>query len=302
MKLIAPDYYTKFKCIAGLCKHNCCIGWEIDIDESTLEYYKAIDGDFGKKLKENIEFGEIPCFKLGEHERCPFLNKNNLCDIILNLGEGALCQICSDHPRFRNFYNDRTEIGLGLCCEAAAKLILENKEKVRLVEIENDGEFIKSADNAFLALRDNLFDSLQNRTLSIDERIKEILCKHNIHLPDRSLSQWAEFYSTLERLDDAWTDKLNLLKTADAGNGSVSDTVLEQLLVYFIYRHLAEGMYDGRIKERIAFSILSVHIIRALCAICNEPVTEIARMYSSEIEYSEENIESILNKLSEVIE
>lgn len=302
MRLIAPDYYTRFKCIAGLCKHSCCVGWEIDVDEDSYAFYKSVGGDFGKRLTDNISDGETPCFKLAENERCPFLNKDNLCDIIINLGEGALCQICADHPRFRNFFDDRIEIGLGLCCEAAASLILENKEKVSLVEIENDGEYAESYDDAFFAFRDGIFDVLQNRDLSIDERINQVLCKHDVSLPDMSLSQWASFYLSLERLDDAWGDKLNMLKNSNAVSETVSDTALEQLLVYFIYRHLAEGLYDGRIKERIAFSVLSVHIIRALCAVCNEPVTEIARMYSSEIEYSEENIEAILCRLSEYME
>ena len=39
MKEVFPNYYKKFKCIADKCKHNCCIGWEIDIDNDTLEFY-----------------------------------------------------------------------------------------------------------------------------------------------------------------------------------------------------------------------------------------------------------------------
>ncbi len=297
MKLIAPDYFSHFKCTAGSCKHSCCVGWEIDIDEDTYEYYKSIGGEFGKRLSDSIADGEVPCFKLSDNERCPFLNSENLCNIIINLGEDALCQICSDHPRFRNFYNDRIEVGLGLCCEAAAKLILENTEKVCLTEIKNDGEFIISADKAFFAFREFLFDDFQNRALSIDKRINNVLCKHKISFPNISLSEWAEIYLHLERLDEAWGEKLRLLKERKSIESNVSDIETEQLLVYFIYRHLADGLSDGRFQERIAFAILSVHIIRALCAVCCDPVTEIARMYSSEIEYSEENIDALLNIL-----
>ena len=125
MKLIAPSYYKKFKCIADKCKNSCCVGWEIDVDAETDAFYQSVGGELGKRLAENIDrSGEIPHFKLCDGERCPFLNKNGLCDVITELGEGALCQICADHPRYRNFYSDRTEIGLGLCCEAAAELIL----------------------------------------------------------------------------------------------------------------------------------------------------------------------------------
>ncbi len=299
MKLIAPDYYTKFRCIAGLCKHSCCIGWEIDIDEDTLCYYNSVSGEFGDRLSESISVDETPHFRLAEHERCPFLNNKNLCDIIINLGEDSLCQICADHPRFRNFFDDRTEVGLGLCCEAACSLILENKEKVQLVELENDCMDSRFSDDTFISFRKEIFDILQDRSQGIDKRIATVLCKHSIALPELSLSQWADFYLSLERLDEAWTDRLTVLKNSDTYVDVIPEIAAEQLLVYFIYRHLAEGIYDGRLRERISFAVISVQIIRALCALCNEPVTEIARMYSSEIEYSEENIEALLSALAE---
>ena len=42
MKEVFPNYYEKFECIKGLCKHSCCIGWEIDIDEDTLLLYNSL--------------------------------------------------------------------------------------------------------------------------------------------------------------------------------------------------------------------------------------------------------------------
>ena len=92
-----------------------------------MKKYNNVKGKFSKKLNSGIDFNDdYACFKLDGKGRCAFLNKDNLCDIILNLGENSLCQICSDHPRFRNFYNNATEIGLGLCCEEVCRLLLEN--------------------------------------------------------------------------------------------------------------------------------------------------------------------------------
>ena len=54
MKIYAPNYYNAFKCIADKCNHSCCVGWEIDIDNKTLDYYKNVEGDFGNKLRKNI--------------------------------------------------------------------------------------------------------------------------------------------------------------------------------------------------------------------------------------------------------
>lgn len=100
-----PDYYPLFHCSAGRCRHNCCIGWEIDVDGDSLAAYDQIGGEMGERLHKCIDrSGEMPHFLLGEQERCPFLNGKNLCDLILYGGEGMLCQICSDHPRYRSFF------------------------------------------------------------------------------------------------------------------------------------------------------------------------------------------------------
>ena len=49
-----PDYFSEFSCIAGDCKDSCCLGWEIDIDDKSYEYYKTIGGAFGEMLRKNI--------------------------------------------------------------------------------------------------------------------------------------------------------------------------------------------------------------------------------------------------------
>ena len=79
MKLYTPNYYKNFKCIAEKCKHNCCIGWEIDIDEDTYEYYQTIKGKFSKRFKNDIVLNDgCAGFRLDGKGRCAFLNKNNL--------------------------------------------------------------------------------------------------------------------------------------------------------------------------------------------------------------------------------
>ena len=124
---VFPNYYKDFQCIGGSCKHNCCIGWEIDIDPDTLAFYDTVPGEFGTRLKACISHDGAPHFRLDTKDRCPFLNQRNLCDIILTLGEEHICGICTDHPRFRNELPGRIETWLGLCCEEAARLILSQQ-------------------------------------------------------------------------------------------------------------------------------------------------------------------------------
>ena len=83
MKVIIPDYYPDFHCIADRCRHSCCIGWEIDVDPDTREKYRCIPGEFGARLSAAIDdSGDTAHFRLGPNERCPMLNASGLCDLI----------------------------------------------------------------------------------------------------------------------------------------------------------------------------------------------------------------------------
>ena len=178
--LVYPNYYPRFACSADKCRHNCCIGWEIDIDESTLSYYDLLDGEMGARLSRAIRRdGDCACFALDEEERCPFLNEKGLCDIILHLGEDALCDICTDHPRFRHFFDSRTELGLGLSCESAAALILSMREKMSLVEdrASDDEEDLPPTpeEEVFFSARAHFFALAQDRSVPLDERMQRML-------------------------------------------------------------------------------------------------------------------------------
>ena len=301
MKHIAPDYYAKFRCIADKCRHSCCIGWEIDIDPDTREVYRSIPGAFGKRLNAAIDdSGETACFRMDTQERCPMLNANGLCDLITALGEDALCQICADHPRFRSYFADRTEIGLGMCCEAAAALILGQQEPVRLLVLAEDGTQapLPPDEAALLSLRDGLTVLLQDRSRSIGDRLDALLDAVQFTIPDRD---WTEVYRSLERLDPAWDSMLDSLSHAEPPKEL--SAAFEQFAVYLLYRHLPGALEDDDIPGRVAFCVLSVRMLMALCA--SKPGCTLvdcvgfARMYSAEIEYSEDNICALLDALWE---
>lgn len=134
MKTVAPDYYNDFRCIAGRCRHTCCEGWEIGIDEESVPRFLA-----EPEIARHISSDGTVHIELLEGERCPFLREDGLCKMIINYGEDMLCGICRDHPRFRNYWSDRVELGLGLVCEEAGRLILSQKRPLKLIILSDDG-------------------------------------------------------------------------------------------------------------------------------------------------------------------
>lgn len=296
MKEIKPHYYDKFYCKADRCIHSCCVGWEIDIDEETLDRYRSVQGEFGDRLRAGIDFDE-GCFILDENERCPFLNQKGLCDIILRFGENALCGICSDHPRFRNFFSEITETGLGLCCEEAAELILTDKEPFSL---KGEELYADDDEKIFFEIRGKLFELAQDSTFTLEKRMDNILSFIGAEIPILTDEQMLKLLLSLEILDEKWNEKLNVLKSGQALSGT-DDKIFERLLVYFIFRHTADSVYDGLLAERTGFCVLCVKILQRLCdGLNNLPeIIETVRMFSAEIEYSSENTNALINECSQ---
>ncbi|MBR0378279.1 MAG: flagellin lysine-N-methylase [Lachnospiraceae bacterium] len=141
MLLRIPDFYDSFHCIGGKCPDNCCIGWELDIDDDTYEYYRSVQGPFGERLRANMSGAEKSSenesvsFRLQVDGRCPFLNSENLCDICLELGPDALCRICTDYPRYSFEWGDTIEKSLTLSCPEAGRLLFLNDIPVHFKEI-----------------------------------------------------------------------------------------------------------------------------------------------------------------------
>lgn len=324
-----PSYYPFFHCIAAACKHSCCVGWEIDVDPDALARYDCVQGAVGERLRLSIDLeADPPCFRLSEDERCPFLNQNGLCDLIIELGEDSLCHICADHPRFRNILPDRVELGLGLCCEAAARLILSQTEPFSVVELppekavgerysreeieELDGEIC-----GLLARREQLLSLLQDRTESLSDRIRRIFYHSDIHWSNsavdtfKSFSRIAALLRDMERLDPTWDVCLNALESLPEDPlrelDGETDVAYENLIGYFLYRYMTTdtAFWPDAMRTRTAFAVMCTVIIHAIHRAVGgkdlDSICEVARMFSSEVEYSEENLEILMSEVEEAV-
>lgn len=294
MLSVRPDFYDEFHCLASACRHSCCVGWEIDVDEDTLRYYQSIPGELGDELRRQIEPAPTPHFRLTRDERCPFLRGDGLCRLIAELGEDSLCDICALHPRFYNDYLGRTETGLGLCCEEAARLLTAGRGPLRLI-LDSDGEGDETP-TPLLALREQIFRILSDDSRSLTERMDSALGLLGHRLPAFDGETAAAFFLTLERMDEEWTKLLETLAARPVPElePRLSDVRYARIAAYLVYRHFAAAESEREAAARLQFCFLSVRLICAL-----EPFSDDAlRLFSAEIEYSDENVEKLCSWLA----
>lgn len=174
-----PDYYKQFHCLAGSCPATCCAGWQIVIDRKALQRYASLDGSFGNRVKNSVDWQEHTFLQYGK--RCAFLNEDNLCDMHLEAGAEMMCATCRKYPRHIEVFDNEREISLSMSCPAVAKLILEKEEKVAFKTAQDDK--CDPEDEAFdiflySVLQDTrslLQSFLQNREESVFLRMQKVL-------------------------------------------------------------------------------------------------------------------------------
>ncbi len=185
MRYVKPDYYDNFKCIAGKCPDTCCAGWQIVIDDDTLEKYekyvleKVGNGEsFATRLGNSIDWKE-GCF-LQKGRRCAMLNEHNLCDLITAKGEGYLCDTCNRYPRHVEEFDGIREFSLSLSCPVAAEMMLKMTEQTQYVVEEDEtpepleDEFEDFDFMLFTQLEDArevIFGIIRDREVSMDMRM-----------------------------------------------------------------------------------------------------------------------------------
>ncbi|MBR2387914.1 MAG: flagellin lysine-N-methylase [Clostridia bacterium] len=292
MKLYAPSYYKKFKCIADKCEHSCCIGWEIDIDEVTLKKYEKLKNGYAPAIKESISLKETPHFKLCEGDRCPHLDEAGLCKIISNVGEDYLCDICREHPRFYNF-TSVCEVGIGMSCTEAARIILSSPEYDSIEKIGKVDAIKTGASFDGRAERGKLYSILKEHSEPYDKRLDEI--RKSYLIPSREDIYYLKIIDSLEYLDES--HKTLFMNYSSNCRPEGKDEYLERFLAYFIYRHTTESFDSEDFSARLSFCLFCERLFASLICRTNaeslEDLSTLARIISEEIEYSEDNTASL---------
>lgn len=234
MKLVVPNYFKEFKCIADKCKDCCCIGWEIDVDEKTAKYYKSLNTNFGKEICNNIAFGKTNHFILNTKNRCHFLNDRNLCNVILNIGEENLCKICAEHPRYYEWFDNNKEGGIGICCEEACRIILSQTKPFSVEEkeinFEGSDEYNSTVYDILHHARKQIINLLNNTSYQLSFKLKNIL-------------QYTQELQNL--INDNLLDNAKKLR--------INDFMLQSTMINHSSSSIATTYYSNDLKEILQF-------------------------------------------------
>ena len=324
MLIRVPEYFTSFRCIADRCQDSCCIGWEIDIDDDARIKYEHLNTPLGEEIREKTSHGYFP---LSENGRCAFLDCNGLCRIVSELGEGYLCDICNEHPRYYGVCKDGYEGGLGLSCEEAARMILSLREIPKFVTVERDIPY--SDEDGFASMSDSIREDLYQGLFSLS--IPEILGKYTAYsyvadeaafnasadskavtvskpaympMSDENiqdiLQRFLDILSECEALSDDWNTLIRKAKFVEYDEIIKCDETIRPLAFYFTHRYVRDGIEDLSLCARVMLAIGSALATVALSRVIDgtDKEARAAVLYSKNIEYSTDNIDYILDNIN----
>ncbi len=293
--------FNGFTCKMGECNKSCCALWQISVDKKTLKKYKKVKGEFSQRIKDGVDFNSSSlCLK---DRRCAFLNKDNLCDVIINLGKEYLSEICTVHPKFISSLKGYTEVGVGIACEEGARLLLEF-DGIIAPALSPNVKKLKGVEKEIIIFRQTLLQIIYGNA-SIKEKIEKLLSLLNLDVNAFISLPYYDLMRDMEVLDSDWMERIKFFNGISLDIEEEKETL--NLLVYFIYRHLITAVDKLDLKSKTLFSIfstLAIHNIYINSKKVQKDIpllTEIARDYSAEIEYSEENLFSLLDLFEEFI-
>ena len=256
MKVYAPSFFKDFHCTGSACADNCCrMGWDIEIDDDTYNYYKSLDCG----LCEHITDDGGEHYIKQKNGQCPFLDENGLCSVVIKYGEEHISEICTEHPRFYQWFGGYKEAGTGLCCEESARLWLANAENISFCEFETDEPdddlaFDPEALAAVIAARQTLFDILKDPGLSFSQKLRALLI-FGLNTQDITEDDTADGFSELSAAFSDIGSVKNLLSQLSQPTPQDKLSACEQVLACFEELDYMRPEFPealGRIKSDLA--------------------------------------------------
>lgn len=310
--MIKPTYFDRFKCLAGACPDSCCkAGWEITVDENAFEIYSALEGDMGRKFRENVCEGADGdrIFKLNEHNVCPFYNCDGLCDLYIATG-GKMTEICQNYPRFYEEFDGFSEAGISVSCPEAIRLVLDAEESAYDLPYEySEDEMLDvlinerrlafdliekiDADNAAIILLDRAARLQANFDLNDISALGELPKPKLISgEPNKELlSILCEgILGCTDILCTDWEASLESGKNGEFEIKQIDEKTKKNYLKYLIYRYYIKAIN----AEDVLSQMLLICALYILPQVLVGDFKELCRHAAKELEHNADNREAVL--------
>ena len=311
MNVTKPAYYDDFRCIAGRCPDSCCKEWDVDVDDASAAYYRTLPGPLGDRLRQVLRDTDEGTVMTIESGRCPMWREDGLCRIQAELGEQALCYVCSQFPRLRHDYGSFAELGLELSCPEAARLILSAPAAPRIPfqeAGEGAGDYDDQAMAILLETREHALALLEQFQNPADALTLLLFygCQAQAQLdgaepeefdPEAALETaaslakqpdipaFADFFQGLEILTDQWAGLLRQRHTPALPPRTAA------LARYLVERYWLQAVSDYDLVGRVKFILISCLLVGLL----GGDYVQTAQLFSKEIENDTDNVDAILD-------
>ena len=243
-----PDFYDEFSCIADRCTFTCCQEWKIAVDDDTYEKWKSIpcpEGMEQKKLCECTTIKDGGCvISLNEKKRCPFLQDDELCKLVLQHGDEVLSETCAMFPREIHDFEDHKEYALMPCCPAVIDFLKDRDFQLvtdNLAEGWNGGDLLFQIRQFFMELMEDKTRKPEEAFLMIFYLALELLEREDEdNLQDTIVRDFKED-GTICQLETA-------IKNMET---DVVDTFYEssELFLDLVENYRKEGLYEKHLEQ-----------------------------------------------------
>jgi len=312
MLITKPDYFDRFRCIAGACPDSCCKEWAVQVDDAAAELYRNLPGPLGDRLREVLCEEDGDTVMTITDGRCPMWRTDGLCRIQSELGEEALCKTCREFPRLTHDYGDFLELQLELSCPEAARSILSQSRPVTVCREAEEGpeaEYDEEAMAVLKATRKAVLDLLFDPSRSVPEALAAALlygyrAQNRLDGDDPGefeaeaalesvreflkagdIREMTDFFLGLEVLTPEWR---KLLQTPSPAPWTDRHRALAG---YLVQRYWLQAVSDYDLYCRVKFIILACLLVKHL----GGDIFRTAQLFSKEIENNIDNVEAILD-------
>ena len=175
-----------------------------------------------------------------------------------------------------------------------------------LTEDDGYGEENDPQSEQLLMIRQAVLETLQDRSLPVADRVGALYEALGQPEPRLDRQAAARKLLELERLEQSWGEVLERWRQSERKqepSGEAWENCQEQLLCYLVLRHLPPAAEDGLLLSRLALCVLGWQLMRNMAAGLGlntpEEWAELTRRLSGELEYSEVNVDILLERITE---